>query len=109
MLIFPVEHKVDLRKPPYITFLLIVLNCFIYFFVQGDDEQTLNQAAEFYVANTIYEKELALYKGYARFNEPEALEELYPFQKHRDPLADADAHAAKSKFLLALMEFLHGG
>ena len=41
--------------------------------------------------------------------EPEALEELYPFQKHRDPLADTDAHAAKCKFLLALMEFLHGG
>lgn len=85
MFIIPVFNKSD-AKTPYVCLALIVVNVFIYFFVQGGDNQIQQEAYEYYDSSGLMVIECTAYRDYlvAAGEEvsPEVLKKkkrLYPF------------------------------
>lgn len=64
MFILPVENKIDLKKPPLITFILIALNVLIFLFGQHKDEQHIYQAYQYYLSTPLVQQEAELYRDY---------------------------------------------
>ena len=66
MLILPMERTFSIRRPPVVTFLLLVINV-IVFMVTGDrDEEKLLAAVEAYESQNILEAELPLFQAYLK-------------------------------------------
>ena len=61
MIIIPFDKPLDWRNPPLITLLLIILNCAIFFIVQGDDDRAMNQAMTYYFDSGLDKQELSVY------------------------------------------------
>ena len=64
MLIIPVSRRPDWRHPPLVTLLLILLNCLIYFGLQGGDEKRAGAAYRYYASSALPAIELPRYVQY---------------------------------------------
>ncbi|HCI12399.1 MAG: hypothetical protein A2063_01720 [Gallionellales bacterium GWA2_60_142] len=64
MFIIPVGNRVDWKRPPVVTLLLILINCFVFFFLQAGDEKSNAQAMQFYFASGLPDLELSRYSKY---------------------------------------------
>lgn len=64
MFIIPVGDRVNWKRPPVVTLLLVLLNCFIFFFIQGTDEKHDQQAMQYYFSSDLPNWELPRYARY---------------------------------------------
>jgi len=64
MFIIPVGSRVDWKRPPVVTLLLILVNCFVFFFLQSGDERHDLKAAEYYYSSDLPNWELNRYPEY---------------------------------------------
>ena len=66
MFIIPLETRINWRKPPVATFLLIFLNCVIYLGYQTFDDERRMRASEIYMKGEIIELELPLVEEFVK-------------------------------------------
>ncbi len=71
MIIFPIEHKLDWKKPPIATITLIVINLLVFVLYQSGDDEKFEQALDYYYENNLFEEEQALYLQFIRDRKPE--------------------------------------
>lgn len=64
MFIIPVGDRVNWKRPPVVTLLLILVNCFIFFFVQGADDKHDQLAMKYYFSSDLPDWELPRYASY---------------------------------------------
>ena len=64
MLILPMERTFNIRRPPVVTFLLLIVNTIIFLFTSGSDDETLVTAVEAYEELRLLPTELPLYGDY---------------------------------------------
>src|SRR5512137_1178932 len=65
-LAFPLNDKPDWRNPPWMTILLIVVNCAIFFGWQQPEEKAWDKAAEYYLKSDLPDLELPRYIEHLR-------------------------------------------
>jgi membrane associated rhomboid family serine protease len=79
MFIIPVGNRVDWKRPPVVTLLLILINCFVFFFFQAGDSKNDAKAMHFYFSSGLPNWEL---NRYSKYLETEAsLGELQEFNE----------------------------
>jgi membrane associated rhomboid family serine protease len=61
---FPLNGKPDWRRPPWVTILLIVVNCIVYFGPQLADQRRAERAAQAYQASRLPRIELPRYADF---------------------------------------------
>ncbi|WP_347989799.1 rhomboid family intramembrane serine protease [Methylomonas sp. AM2-LC] len=66
MLIVPVGRKPDWRRPPIVTLLLVLVNCFVFFGFQYKDYQARDLAAVYYFQHDLQTIEFPRYEAYLR-------------------------------------------
>jgi membrane associated rhomboid family serine protease len=66
MLIIPMTGKLSWRDPPFITILLILVNCFAYFVLQSGDAEQYRKAGEFYMKSGLAEIEIDKFTEYMK-------------------------------------------
>lgn len=71
-LAFPLNNKPDWRNPPWLTILLIVINCWIYFGPQGSEQSAWGDAAAYYAKSDLPAIELPRYIKYLAEKDPRA-------------------------------------
>ncbi|HWT71465.1 MAG TPA: rhomboid family intramembrane serine protease [Oxalicibacterium sp.] len=72
MFIIPVGNRVDWKRPPVATLLLILINCLVFFVLQSTDERAETKAAQYYAASDLPGWEYPRYADYLeRQNMPE--------------------------------------
>ena len=81
MLIIPIEQKLDGDNPPVATLLLILINCFVFFGYQAQDQLIWEQAAAIYLAEDLYQYEHKVYIQYLQQYEPESLAEFHEYDE----------------------------
>ncbi|PRC91600.1 rhomboid family intramembrane serine protease [Solimicrobium silvestre] len=64
MFIIPVGDRVNWKRPPIITLLLILVNCYVFFALQGKDAQHEQQAGKYYFSSELPDWELPRYASY---------------------------------------------
>ena len=64
MFIIPVGNRVDWKRPPIVTLLLIAINCFVFFFLQAGDDAKDEKAAQYYFSSELPDWELNRYSEY---------------------------------------------
>jgi len=64
MFIIPVGNRVNWKRPPVITLLLILINCFVFFFLQSGNDQQDEKAERFYFSSELPNLELNRYSDY---------------------------------------------
>lgn len=69
MFIIPVGNRVDWKRPPVMTLLLILVNCFVFFFLQSGSDAKDERAAEYYFSSDLPKWELSRYPEYVEKNE----------------------------------------
>jgi len=58
MFIIPVGDRVNWKRPPVVTLLLILVNCFVFFFIQSADERNDQKATQYYFSSGLPNMEL---------------------------------------------------
>ncbi len=58
MLILPLDRRIDWKRPPLVTLLLVLVNVLVFVFGQWDDDARLMDAGEFYVGTELPAMEL---------------------------------------------------
>lgn len=61
LLLLPLDRKIDWKKPPLATLALVLANCFIFFFIQGSDDERWRAAADHYFSTALPKLELPAY------------------------------------------------
>ena len=61
MFIIPLEKSINWRKPPVVTFLLIIINTAVLFFTQAQDENILKSSVSYYLSSELPKMELPRY------------------------------------------------
>lgn len=64
MFIIPVGNRVNWKRPPVVTLLLILVNCFVFFFLQSKDDRQELKAGEYYFSSDLPAWELNRYPAY---------------------------------------------
>ncbi len=64
MLILPAEQKLDWRRPPYATLVLIFLNVLFFFQLQGQDNHLWSKAYQYYVEQELPQFEAQEYADF---------------------------------------------
>ena len=83
MLVIPVTSTSGKKKLPYTTLLLILINCFVYFFIQSGDNEASFNAYSFYEDSGLIETELVAYLDYLKYSEEQISEVLnQPEERH---------------------------
>ena len=72
MLILPMERTFDIRRPPVVTFLLLIVNVIVFLATSDSDEETLLAAVDAYESREILETELPLIQAYLNSESAEA-------------------------------------
>ena len=83
MLIIPVPEKLSRRNLPWITILLILVNCFVYFSFQWSDTARYSDAQRHYFTTKLAEIEMTAFSAYRRGIDPAEVEPV-------DPRAESD-------------------
>jgi len=84
MLVIPVTGTGSKKKIPYATLLLVLINCFVYFFLQSGDRAAELDAYTYYEDSGLARTELSAYLHYKNLNESkvrEILKEPKSFEK----------------------------
>ncbi|HEB60119.1 MAG TPA: rhomboid family intramembrane serine protease [Gammaproteobacteria bacterium] len=66
LIIIPFEKKPELRNPPFLTILLILINVIVYFGFQSGDDELYEQAFALYENEKLYDIELPRYIEWRR-------------------------------------------
>ncbi|OAM52098.1 hypothetical protein A7981_01000 [Methylovorus sp. MM2] len=66
MFIIPVGNRVDWKRPPVVTLLLILINCFVFFALQGSDDRNDEKAMQYYFSSDLPKWELDRYTQYLK-------------------------------------------
>ncbi len=66
MLIIPLTEKISFKNPPYITIFLIIVNIFIYFAFQLNDNENFYNAEKYYFESGLAEIEIPEYQKYMK-------------------------------------------
>jgi membrane associated rhomboid family serine protease len=97
MLVIPMTGKISWRNPPYITIVLILLNCFFYFVIQSGDGEKYRRAGAYYMQSGLAAMESARFMEYMKathrtgelsipakkeLDDPAVLAYLYPKMIH---------------------------
>lgn len=82
MLIVPLSGRLSLRNPPVVTIAVILINCFIFFFIQSGDGRIYEQASNYYLKSGLA---LIETKAHERYQEHEAVIELSPAELENHP------------------------
>lgn len=77
MLILPIENRPDWSKPPLITIALILVNVLVFILYQGDDQETVEQAASYYREHQILEQDRKHYLDYLNTEAPRELKDQF--------------------------------
>lgn len=93
MFIIPVGNRVDWKRPPVVTLLLILINCFVFFVFQAGDNRSGEKAQRFYFSSELPQWELPRYAAYL-----ETAGDLGKVRQFKGLLED------KGRYALALME-----
>ncbi len=64
MLILPMERTFDIRRPPIVTFLLVLINVIVFFATSGGDEEAIEAAVVAYEEAELLKVELPLFQDY---------------------------------------------
>ena len=72
MLLVPISGKISLRNPPFVTIVLILLNCIIFFAFQLNDGNLYVKAEEFYFESGLANLEIDAYLNYTYTQEQQA-------------------------------------
>jgi membrane associated rhomboid family serine protease len=64
MFIIPVGNRVDWKRPPVVTLLIILINCFVFFVLQAGDERNDEKATHYYFTSELPKWELNRYASY---------------------------------------------
>jgi membrane associated rhomboid family serine protease len=67
--IIPVGNRVDWKRPPVVTLLLILVNCFVFFFLQAGDDRQDARATDYYYSTELPNWEFARYVEYLEKND----------------------------------------
>lgn len=70
MLIIPIVGKLSKRNPPFVTILLILINCFVFFAFQGDDDEGYARAMQYYQESGLLRIEVTSYIRHIEANKP---------------------------------------
>ena len=81
MLIIPIEQKLDGSNPPVATLLLILINCFVFFGYQSNDESVWQEAIEVYQSQALYFYEHRIYSEYLAEKSPDLYQEFKQFDE----------------------------
>ena len=89
MLILPMERTFNIRRPPIVTFLLLIINTVIFLATSGSDDRTLTAAVASYEEQELLATELPLYGDYLAeaktgpeiWQDIEAVEDLGEFER----------------------------
>ena len=81
MLIIPVEQKLDGSNPPVATLLLILINCFVFFGYQAQDDQIWQTAVAYYESEGLYEYEKNVYLEYLLKNDRDQYGQFKQYEK----------------------------
>ena len=83
MLVIPVTSTSGKKKLPYATLLLIIINCFVYFFIQAGDDEARFNAYSYYENSGLAETELVAYLNHLNYSEDQIPDVLsYPEKRH---------------------------
>ncbi|MFC1883712.1 rhomboid family intramembrane serine protease [Thermodesulfobacteriota bacterium] len=66
MLVIPIAGKISWRNPPFVTIGIIIINAFVFFSLQQDEDRHLNKAFEFYVQSGLAKMEANAYLDYKK-------------------------------------------
>jgi len=66
--IIPVGNRVDWKRPPVVTLLLILVNCFVFFFLQAGDDRQDAKATDYYLSSDLPNWEFGRYQEYLENN-----------------------------------------
>lgn len=66
MLVIPLTEKISWKNPPYITIFLILINVFIYFGFQFNDNANYYKAEQYYFESGLAKIEIAKYQEYSK-------------------------------------------
>jgi len=70
VLIIPIVGKLSKRNPPFVTILLILINCVVFFAFQGDDDVRYAKAMQYYQESGLLKIEVASYVRYIEAKKP---------------------------------------
>lgn len=92
MLIIPAERRLDWRRPPIVTLLLILINVAIFFGYQRQDGELWHQALDYYLQHELHQLEAPEYRDYlerrirlgqdSRADRPQLLNQLIQDENH---------------------------
>lgn len=68
MIIIPAGKRLDWRHPPIVTLLLVALNVLAFVFIQGQDNQRIEEALSYYSSSSLPKTELPRYLDYRERN-----------------------------------------
>lgn len=68
MFIMPAGNRVDWKRPPIVSLMLILINCFVFFFLQAGDDQQDDKAIAFYYTTDLPNVEIPRYQSYLDLN-----------------------------------------
>ena len=68
MFLIPAHKSVDWKNPPIVTVLLILINCLVFFVIQGDDGKKHYEALAFYGQSTLPDIEFPAYISHLEQN-----------------------------------------
>lgn len=85
MFIIPVGNRVNWKRPPVVTVLLILINCFVFYFLQGGDARSNDKSAEYYFSTELPNLELPRYAAHLEKNgEPEESQQFNELLAKKD-------------------------
>ena len=90
MLILPMERTFDIRRPPVVTFTLVLINVIVFIAASGSNEDAIDSAIEQYEAAEIIDIELPLFQEYLSLREEsppgwdsvESVDDLDEFERY---------------------------
>ena len=85
MFIIPVGDRVNWKRPPVMTLLLILANCFVFFALQAGDERNDEKSAQYYFSSGLPNWELNRYSSYLeKEGDPVDLDQFNSMLRERD-------------------------
>ncbi|MDA8139721.1 MAG: rhomboid family intramembrane serine protease [Desulfobacteraceae bacterium] len=84
MIAIPLTKNFSWRNPPWLTIVLILINCFVFPVFQGDEDRYRDEAMQFYFQSSLGKLETEFYGLYLQRHNLPPLEEDKLFQKLSD-------------------------
>jgi len=81
MIIIPIHKKITAKNFPAVTLLLVLVNCVVYFGLQGDDLKLRKQAVDFYMHSALPQIEFPLFEAYLGRVDGERLKQFEEIQE----------------------------